>query len=104
MQIVATDIVGPFPASIVGTSVSLLLLTILQDGLKLFQEAVTITKTLMDHMFCHFWMADQLHSDMGSQFESEMIKELSKILQIRKIHMTPYHPYSDGLVISCWSQ
>ena len=62
------------------------------------QEAITVAKTLTDNMFCRFSLPSQLHSDMGAQFESELIKELCKTLQIRKTHTTPYHPQSDGLV------
>ena len=41
---------------------------------------------------------NQLHSDMGAQFESQTIQEISKILGINKTHTTPYHPQCDGLV------
>jgi len=43
-------------------------------------------------------MPDKLNSDMGSQNEAEINKELSQILQIRKTHTTPHHLQSDGLV------
>jgi len=35
---------------------------------------------------------------MGAQFESKVVKEMCKLLHIRKTHTTPYHPQSDGLV------
>ena len=43
-------------------------------------------------------MPTQLHSDMGAQFESQLIKDISTLLGIKKTHTTPYHPESDGLV------
>ena len=102
MQIVATDIMGPFPPSKSGNKYILVASDYFTRWVEAFaipnQEAVTVAKTLTDNVFCRFSMPDQLHSDMGPQFESDIIKELSKLLQIRKTHTTPYHPQSDGLV------
>lgn len=62
-----------------------------------YQEAATVATKLIDK-FCRFGMPDQLHSDMGAQFESALIKEVSKLLAINKTHTTPYHPQRDSLV------
>ena len=62
------------------------------------QEAVTVAKTLTDHFFCRFSTPEQLHSDQGRQFESNLLAEVCQILGIRKTRTTPYHPQCDGLV------
>ena len=62
------------------------------------QEAVTVATALIDNMFCRFSIPDQLHSDMGVHFESAVVREMCKILHIRKTHTTHYHSQSDGLV------
>ena len=49
-------------------------------------------------MFCRFSLPEQLHTDMGAQFESKLIKEMCTLLHINKTHTTPYYPQSDGLV------
>ncbi len=49
-------------------------------------------------MFCRFGIPEQLHSDQGRQFESNLVREVSSILHIHKSRTTPYHPQSDGLV------
>ena len=58
------------------------------------QEAVTVA----NEMFFQFSPPEQLHSDQGRQFESDLIKEICCILQIKKSRTTPYHPQCDGLV------
>jgi len=45
-----------------------------------------------------FSMPNQLHSNMGAQFESQVIQEVAELLGIRKIHTTLYHSQCDGLV------
>ena len=49
-------------------------------------------------MFYRFSPPEQLHSDQGRQFESELMGEVCKLLQIKKSRTTPYHPQGDGLV------
>ena len=39
------------------------------------QVAVTVAQKLVDELFCRFSPPEQLHSDQGCQFESEVIKE-----------------------------
>ena len=65
------------------------------------QEAATVARKLVDEMFCRFSPPEQLHSDQGRQFESELVKEVCKLLEIRKTHTTPYHPQCNGIV-ECW--
>ena len=62
------------------------------------QEATTVAKKLVDEVFCRFSPPEQLHSDQGRQFESELIQQLCKLLQVRKTHTTPYHPQYNGVV------
>ena len=62
------------------------------------QEALTVAVKLVDEMFCRFSPPEQIHSDQGRQFESELIKEICKLLQIKKSHTTPYRPQGNGMV------
>lgn len=78
------------------------------------QEAATVTKTVVNEMFCRFGPPLQLHSDQGRQFEAELISHVCKLLHIHKSRTTPYHPQSDGFIerynrtllsmLSTWSQ
>lgn len=102
MQIVATDIVGPFPKTDSGNVYVLVAADCFTRWVEAYaipnQEAVTVATKLVDEMFCRFSVPEQLHSDQGRQFESAVMQEVSRILQIRKSRTTPYHPQSDGLV------
>ena len=39
-----------------------------------------------------------MHSDQGRQFESELLKQICNLLQIKKTHTTPYRPQGNGMV------
>jgi len=102
MQIVAIDILGPFPESEAGNSYVLVAGDYFTRWMEAYpipnQEAVTVARVLVDQWFCRFSMPEQLHSDQGRQFESELMAEICKILGILKTRTTPYHPQCDGLV------
>ena len=96
------DIVGPLPTSKSGNKYILVISDYFTKWAEAFgipnQEAITVATKLVDHVFCRLSMPTQLHSDMGAQFESQLIKDISGLLGIKKTHTTPYHPQSDGLV------
>ncbi len=102
MQLVATDIVGPFPESSKGNSYILVASDYFTRWVEAYaipnQEATTVATKLIDEMFCRFGIPARLHSDQGRQFESEVVQEVCRVLHICKSRTTPYHPQSDGLV------
>ena len=102
MQIVAVDILGPLPESDAGNSYLLVVGEYFTRWMEAFpipnQEAVTVARTLIDKYFCRFGLPEQLHSDQGKQFVSDLLKEVCRVLRIAKSRTTAYHPQSDGLV------
>ena len=101
MQMVGTDILGPFPVSESGNSYILVATDYFTRWAEAYpipnQEAGTIAKKLTDEMFLQFSPPEQLHSDQGGQFESCLLAEVCKVLHIHKSRTTAYHPQSDGL-------
>lgn len=102
MQIVAIDTMGPLPETEASNSYILVAGDYYTRWMEAYsipnQEAVTVAQKLVNELFCRFSTPEQLHSDQGSQFESDLIAEVCKILNIRKSRTTPYHPQCDGLI------
>ena len=73
-QIMAMDIVGPFPESENKNSYVLVVADLFSWWMEAFpipnQEAITVADKLVDGVFMCFGVPSQLHSDQGSQFES----------------------------------
>ena len=55
-----------------------------------------VAKVFVNHWVYRFGPPVQLHSDKGTQFESELLQSLCSLLGIRKTHTTPYHPQGNG--------
>jgi transposase InsO family protein len=96
----ALDIVGPLTET---TSRNKYILTF-QDDLSKFllampvsqQDAETIARELVLNVVLKFGAPAQILTDQGSNFLSKMFKNMCKMLRIRKIQMTAFHPESNS--------
>ena len=61
-------------------------------------EAQTVARIIVNEVICRFGVPRVIHSDQGRQYESQLMSEVCKLLQIQKTRTTPYHPQSDGMV------
>ena len=102
MHKVAMDILGPLPKSKSGNKYILVISDYFSKWTEAYplpnQEALTVAQKLVDQWICRFSVPEQLHSDQGRQFESELIAEVCRLLKINKSRTTAYHPQSDGQV------
>ena len=62
------------------------------------QSAETIARLLVEEIFCRHGAPEELLSDRGANFLSELISEICKLLEIKKINTSGYHPQTNGLV------
>ncbi|GFR63927.1 Gypsy retrotransposon integrase-like protein 1 [Elysia marginata] len=99
---VAMDIVGPInPPSEAGHIFSLTL----KDYATRYAEAVplrkidieTVAEALVD-IYSRLGVPEEVLSDQGTQFMSNCMKEVCRLLGIKQEAMTPYHPMCNGLV------
>lgn len=101
-QRVAVDIVGPI--SPVTSKGNRYILTIVDYATR-YPEAVplrnietpTVAEALVD-VFSRVGVPREILTDMGSQFTSGLMKEVSRLLSVRQLTTTPYHPACNGLV------
>ncbi|VDI21707.1 Hypothetical predicted protein [Mytilus galloprovincialis] len=61
-------------------------------------EAVTVARKFVERIVTIFGVPLSIHSDQGSNFESNVFKEMCIILGIHKTRTTPFRPKSDGMV------
>jgi len=96
LEVIAMDIVGPLPPGKSGNKYILVVSDYFTRWVGAFgipsQDVVTVANQIVDSVFCRWRVPSQLHSDMGAQFESQNIQEISKILDINKTHTTPTTP------------
>lgn len=95
------DIVGPLPESEGKTFV----LTVV-DRFTRWPEAYpmhdmsafTVCKTFVEQYVSRFGVPSEITTDQGSQFESKLMLNLTKLLGSHRIRTTAYHPQSNGMV------
>ena len=59
--------------------------------------APRVVKELIQ-LFARVGIPEEILTDQGPNFMSSLLEELYRLLQIRRIRTTPYHPQTDGLV------
>ena len=92
---VVIDLVGPLPRTKRGNQWIL----VSTDALPLPDAtAPTVATTLDERVFCYYGLPKQIHSDLGRQFQSQLMMERCALWQVDQTHTTPYHPQANGVV------
>lgn len=99
---VAVDTVGPI--SLVSRNGNRYILTLVDYATR-FPEAVPlpsieterVAEALVD-IFSRVGVPSEILTDRGSQFTSDLMREVSRLLSLRQLTTTPYHPICNGLV------
>ena len=93
------DLVGPLPVSIGGNKYILSMV----DDLTRFVEfaaipdatAETVARALFEQILFRYAIPRIIVSDNGTNFISKVFYKLCKLLRIKKINTTPYHPQAN---------
>ena len=98
---IAMDIVGPLPRSRSGIRYIL----VICDYATRYPEAVPLKSIDAEHnaeelvkLFARVGVAQEILIDQGSNFTSQLLVEIYRMLHIHPIRTSPYHPQTDGLV------
>lgn len=60
-------------------------------------EAERVAEALVD-VFSRVGVPREMLTDLGTQFTSDLMREVSRLLSFRQLTTTPYHPMCNGLV------
>ena len=100
-QRIALDIVGPLPRSRSGNRYVL----VICDYATRFPEAVPLRSIEAEkiaeeliRLFARVGIPNEILTDQGSNFTSQLLSELYRLLHVHPIRTSPYHPQTDGLV------
>ena len=98
---IALDIIGPIAPSRSGMNY---ILTMVEYTTRYVfavalpdQTAATVARAFIDTIILEHGVPEQLISDNGSNFRSELIEELCKQLDIRQVFTTPYNAPANGV-------
>jgi len=100
--VVAVDLVGPMPLTPRENSWIL----VLTDRFTRWAEvlaipnasASTVARVLYQHVFCYFGLPEQIHSDQGAQFQSQLMSDLCRLWGVNQSRTTPYQPKGNRVV------
>ena len=98
---IAMDIVGPLPCSSTGRQFIL----VISDYATHYPEAIALrnidANTVAEELlkfFARVRVPEEILTDQGTNFTSQLLIEVYLLLKIKPIRTTPYRPQTDGLV------
>ena len=59
-------------------------------------DTETVAEALVD-IFSRLGISEEILSDLGTQFVSDCKKEVARLLSIKQLTTTPYHPLCNGM-------
>ncbi|KAF0749587.1 Uncharacterized protein FWK35_00035164 [Aphis craccivora] len=99
---ICQDIVGPLPKTIMGNTHILTL----QDELSRYALAIalsstdapTVAQAFVECYVCTYGIPKSILTDCGTNFLSDVFKGMCKLLDIKKVQTTAWHPQTNGFL------
>ena len=100
-EMVCSDVIGPWPISQKGNSYVITFI----DHFTRWIEAIpvanhtaeTLAKAFVQNWIVRYGVPSRFLSDQGPEYESELMKELTHVFNIKKLRTTPLHPQTNGM-------
>jgi transposase InsO family protein len=98
---VGMDFVGPLPSTSKGNKYLLVFIDYMTRWPEAFavpdRKASTVARIIVDELIPRFGPMKELLSDQAQEFKSELMEEVCRLMRIKKIFTSTYHPQTDGL-------
>jgi hypothetical protein len=99
-QIVATDLSGAFPITKRGNQYILHITDLYIKILVLVaipnKTTKVVAEKILQKWFWVYGIPEQVHSDQGKEFASQLWDAICNLLDVERTNTTPYHPQCDG--------
>ena len=95
---IAMDIVGPLPRSRSGNHYVLVICDYATEAIPLKSIDAAYVAEEIIKVFAQVGVPEEILTDQGSNFTSQLLAKLYRLLHIHPIRTSPYHPQTDGLV------
>ena len=96
------DIVGPLPRTSRGNRYILTVVDHFTKHAEAYalpdQEAPTVVRAFLNEFVSRYGVPYVIHTDQGTNFESNLFKEICKLLGITKTRTIPYHQQCNAQV------
>ena len=96
------DLTGPLPTTKSGRKYIMVIKDYLTKYVWLIplktKGMVEVAEAFVGEFICQAGVPGRLVSDRGNEFVNQLLKNISKILNINRVSTTPYNPRADGFV------
>ena len=62
------------------------------------KSAAAIARVLVEHVFSVFSAPETLHTDLGCEFENELVKEMQSVFGFKNTHTSAYRPQGNSVL------
>jgi len=101
-EVIHVDLTGKLPETASGNQYIMVVKNKLTKWVELFalrhKTALEVAITLVDEIFMRYGPVQVIITDRGTEFINFIMKEVCKLLRIRKINTTAYNPRANGEV------
>uniref|UniRef100_A0A5S6QHH5 RNA-directed DNA polymerase n=1 Tax=Trichuris muris TaxID=70415 RepID=A0A5S6QHH5_TRIMR len=99
---ICLDFLGPFTETTAGNRYLLIVTDSFTKWTEAFpvrdMEGATTASVLVHEWFCRYGLPEEILSDQGRTFESELMKSVCVLLDVRKLRTSAYHAQGNGQV------